>query len=338
MVFVYFLFPIVLFLLSSVCLVFSPYLAFLPIFWLIIIIPFLDLFVSKMNLRDSELCNNYFYDFALIIVLPFVVYLIFFGLYIIDNRNYSISTSIALGFSVGVSIGTVGISAAHELIHRSTKWMRAFGVIILAFCFYAHFRIEHIYGHHLNVGTRKDPATARKGENAYFFIFRCILMTIVSSINIESKRMRSNGSGVISWQNRIVQYLFFSILFIVLTFYFVGWEGVVFIVVQAFIAVMLLETTEYIEHYGLQRISDNNGRYESFKTYHAWNSRHSVACWTTFNLGLHSDHHKNSSKNYSLLSQDKREMEMPLNPANMIILALIPPFWFYLMDKRLSSE
>ena len=35
--------------------------------------------------------------------------------------------------------------------------------------------MEHVYGHHKNVGLESDPATAKRGENIYAFIIRAII-------------------------------------------------------------------------------------------------------------------------------------------------------------------
>ena len=88
-------------------------------------------------------------------------------------------------------------------------------------------------------------------------------------------------------------------------------------------------------HYGLKRdIIDN--KLEKYNQSHSWNSRHSIADWSTFNLGLHSEHHSIANKEYPLLSHDEKPKEMPANYPTMILMALIPPIWFMVMDKKLN--
>ena len=96
---------------------------------------------------------------------------IIFGLIIVSDSTITLLTAAALGAAVGMSGGSIGITTAHELIHRKNKFMRGIGVFLLVLCCYGHFRIEHIYGHHLNVATKEDPATARRGENFIFILF-----------------------------------------------------------------------------------------------------------------------------------------------------------------------
>ena len=107
--------------------------------------------------------------------------LIIFGLIKVADNNILYWEAAALGAAVGMSGGSIGITTAHELIHRSNKKMRGIGVMLLIFCLYGHFRIEHIYGHHKQFATKDDPATARKGENFYFFLIRCVTCLLYTS-------------------------------------------------------------------------------------------------------------------------------------------------------------
>ena len=97
---------------------------------------------------------------------------------IVSGPSITLLTAAALGAAVGMSGGSIGITTAHELIHRQNKYMRGIGVLLLIVCCYGHFRIEHIYGHHRNVATREDPATARRGENFYFIFFAVSLIVL----------------------------------------------------------------------------------------------------------------------------------------------------------------
>ena len=101
------------------------------------------------------------------------------------------------------------------------------------------------------------------------------------------------------------------------------------------ISIILLEVVEYIQHYGLKRENIDN-KLEKYNQSHSWNSRHSIADWSTFNLGLHSEHHSIANKEYPLLSHDEKPKEMPANYPTMILMALIPPIWFMVMDKKLN--
>ena len=100
---------------------------------------------------------------------------------------------------------------------------------------------------------------------------------------------------------------------------------------------MLLELVNYIQHYGLERKMEN-GKYERFTDHHSWNSRHISANWSTFNLGLHAEHHQSASKHYPLLSQEEKVIEMPANYSVMLMMALVPPIWFFVMNRKIDQR
>ena len=87
--------------------------------------------------------------------------------------------------TVGVVAG-VGINAAHELGHKSSRLERRLAKIVLAQSFYGHFYIEHNHGHHVNVATPRDPASARFGESFWIFLPRSVFGGLKSGWRIES--------------------------------------------------------------------------------------------------------------------------------------------------------
>jgi len=72
----------------------------------------------------------------------------------------------------GLACGAIGITVAHELIHRKDKTSRAIGVYLLASVNYTWFRIAHVFGHHKHVATPLDPSTSNLNESLYPFLIR----------------------------------------------------------------------------------------------------------------------------------------------------------------------
>ena len=83
---------------------------------------------------------------------------------------------------------------------------------------------------------------------------------------------------------------------------FFGATTLVAFLMAAAMGIGLLETVNYIEHYGLLREKDQSGVYESVKHHHSWNSDHPIGRAMLFNLSRHSDHHYNGSKKYQILT------------------------------------
>ena len=328
--------PLILIFCSSLGLIIDPSWSISPFIWVFVLVPIIDLVLPYLSKDDVELKENIFHNFSILIVLPCILFLIIFGLTVVSNPTITILTAAALGAAVGMSGGSIGITTAHELIHRQNKYMRGIGVLLLIVCCYGHFRIEHIYGHHRNVATKEDPATARRGENFYFYFIRCVINSVISSWKIEKNILDKRNIKIFSIRNRMLHYFVLEFLFLLVAYIFAGINGLVFVVFHSLVSIILLELVNYIQHYGLER-KKQNGRYERFTDLHSWNSRHISANWSTFNLGLHAEHHQTASKHYPLLSQEEKAIEMPANYSIMLIMALIPPIWFFVMHKKIDN-
>ena len=120
-------------------------------------------------------------------------------------------------------------------------------------------------------------------------------------------------------------------------YYFFGTFVLFAFIGAAIFGIIQLETVNYIEHYGLLRNKNEHGRYERVKRIHSWNSDHVIGKVLLFNLSRHSDHHYNGSKHYQLLKTLPESPQMPTGYPGMMILALIPPLWFNLMNKKLQK-
>ena len=332
----YLITPLILIGASSLGLIINPSWSISPFIWVFVLVPLIDLALPYLSKQDPDLKENIFHNFSILIVLPCIIFLIVFGLYVVTDPTVSLLTAAALGAAVGMSGGSIGITTAHELIHRQNKYMRGIGVVLLVLCCYGHFRIEHVYGHHKHVATKEDPATARRGENFYFYFIRCVINSVISSWNIEKNILQKKNISTFSLQNRMIHYFVLEALFLFIAYVIAGFNGLVFVLTHSFVSIMLLELVNYIQHYGLERKKEN-GKYERFTDHHSWNSRHISANWSTFNLGLHAEHHQSASKHYPLLSQEKKAIEMPANYSMMLMMALVPPIWFFVMDRKIDQ-
>lgn len=84
-------------------------------------------------------------------------------------------------------------------------------------------------------------------------------------------------------------------------------------------------------------MSTTNSKYEPVQVAHSWNANTSLTNYVLFKLQRHSDHHVNAGKRYQVLRSEPLAPQMPTGYAGMIVLALIPPLWFYVMDPRLEQ-
>ncbi|HTL13326.1 MAG TPA: alkane 1-monooxygenase [Bdellovibrionota bacterium] len=241
----------------------------------------------------------------------------------------------ALG--MGLMSAGLGINVGHELIHRPRKWERGLGVWLYALVNYSHFRIEHVHGHHSHVATPEDPATARKGELLYAFWFRSIVGQVRSAWAIETRRLKKRAPLERLLQNRMGHYLLISLAISAgLTAAFGPW-GLVFFWAQGLIAVLFLETINFIEHYGLERKARPAGGYEPVTERHSWDTDYQLTNWALFNLGKHSRHHASPLLPYHKLSLSPGAPRLPWGYSVMAVLAFFPPIYRRVMDRTFQG-
>jgi alkane 1-monooxygenase len=244
---------------------------------------------------------------------------------------------VGAALSMGVTAGAIGITFAHELVHRSRPFERALGEILLASVSYTHFAIEHVHGHHRQVGTPHDPATARLGESFYRFLPRTLVGSVCSAWRLEVERLARRGRGAFSPGNRMLRYALTQAVIYGVVWRVYGAAGVAIFAGQAVVAFSLLEVINYIEHYGLARRQLASGKYERVLPQHSWNSAHRVSNIYLFNLARHSDHHYLASREYDRLRHYDDVPQLPTGYVGMVLLALFPPLWFHVMDQRLDA-
>jgi alkane 1-monooxygenase len=241
--------------------------------------------------------------------------------------------AIALGLGVGSVTGSQGITFAHELGHSKSQLDRVLGWCLMASVNYGHFMIEHFRGHHPRAATHADPASARRGETLWRFLPRTLSGGLRSAWNLERQQLRTLrrpwSKSPLLWVTaaQVTWLIFLGAAF--------GPLAVVFWLVQSAYAVFLLETINYIEHYGLVR-SDANGKREPFAVHHAWNADHWLTNSLIANLQRHSDHHMHAWKPYATL-EPLPGPQLPTGYAGCIWLAAVPPLWFKVMHARLEK-
>ena len=255
----------------------------------------------------------------------------------IGCRSPTLTEALGLVASTGMTAGVFGFLAAHEMIHSTDGRERGLGLMFLASAFYMHFRIAHIYGHHRHAATPDDPATARRGERLYDFLVRTIVGQFGEAWTFETRRLRRKGHHPLAAGNRMVAYILIE-LTIAATVALVSPRALLFLVTTAMIAVVLLETFNYVAHYGMQRRLLPSGRYERLGPQHSWNSRHWMNNAALFNMGRHSDHHRQTTRSFEKLRSVHDEAELPFGYAGAIVTAFIPPLWRRVMDVRIDAR
>lgn len=307
-----------------------------------VLISILELFLpddpSNLEATEEELAKkDRIYDWMLYLNVPIQFGLLWFFLDTVSTGTFTWWELVGKVHAMGLSCGVTGINVAHELGHRVKPYERVMAKLLLMSSLYMHFIIEHNRGHHKRVSTAEDPASARKGEGLYSFYGRTLIMSIGSAWQLEKKRLLHKGGKIWSLQNEMLRFFLFQCLFLVAIGWFFGLFALGAYMLSAAIGMLLLETINYVEHYGLRRRKLDNGRYERVMPWHSWNSNQYLGRIILYELTRHSDHHYLASREYQILRHMDEAPQLPAGYPAMMLLALLPPAWFRVMDPRVEA-
>ena len=240
--------------------------------------------------------------------------------------------------SMAMTLSGYGIVIAHELVHRRSRFESWLGRLLLMMVLYMHFAIEHVRGHHATVGTDVDPASARAGQTVYGFVPRSVLGQFASAWRLEAGRLARRGRAPLSAANELLWMAAIQAGWLTAIGWAFGARVLAAYLVVAVLAFCLLEVVNYIEHYGLRRGTDARGRLEPVRARHSWNSDHRASRALLFELPRHADHHMSANRPYQTLQSVPGAPQLPAGYPAMVLLALVPPLWFRVMDQRLGTE
>jgi len=314
----------------------SVYMLWLPVIILYIVLPVLDYVVGVdkadiLGTMETEASLSPFYKYMVHGLLPLIYFCWLIGAYYAATQDLPIGAYIALGISHGWGLA-FAINAGHEIGHKTDSLSKWLALFMLFPSFLGHFRIEHNAGHHADVATPRDHATAWFGESFYHFISREIPGTWRRAWHLESKRARRRGYSKWSLKNEVViSTLASSLLWgsVVLVF---GLAVIPYILLTWLFSVTALSVQNYIAHYGLLREKRADGKYLPCQPEHSWNCNQIVTNLTTFNLARHSDHHANPSRHYQHLRTFNAVPHLPYGYMTMFLLAYVPPLFRRVMD------
>ena len=307
-----------------------------------VLIPVVEIFFkgTDKNLDDAQKelkSNQSFFNYLLYLNVPLLYFVLIYSFFVVKNNDFSRMEGIGMILNVGVVLGTLGINVAHELGHRQHKFDIILSKILLIPSFYMHFYIEHNLGHHKHIATPKDPATALLNENVYFFWIKSVFKSYLNAWKLEAKRLSKNNFSFWSFHNQMIQFVIIQVIYLIVIYYFGGMKCLIFLFLSGLVGILLLESVNYIEHYGLLRKIMSNGKYEPVMPKHSWNSNHELGRIFLYELTRHSDHHYKSTIKYQALSHHDESPQLPFGYPGAILIALIPPIWFSIMNKKVQE-
>ena len=307
-----------------------------------VLIPILDLIIGRdiANPTPGEagsLARSRLYEAILYAYVPVHLGLIGWGMWVASHHMLSPGQITGLALSVGFVTGAQGITFAHELGHRRSACDRWLSRVLLVAVGYGHFYIEHNRGHHVRVATHEDPASARYGESFYRFYARTLWGSFRDAWSLEAERLGRLGMPAVHWRNQMIWLTATPLAIAALGWALLGWPAAAFFAGQSVMAFTLLEIVNYVEHYGLTRAREASGRDERVSLAHSWNASERLTNCFLIHLQRHPDHHVHPTRPYQLLEHHAESPQLPTGYSGMVLVALVPPLWFALMNPRVVA-
>lgn len=333
--------PFILYVWSYLAFTNNGLFCWIPLFFIFFLVPILELFIQpdtkNLNEAEEQLAkNNPIFDLIIWLTVPVQL----FSLYLfLQSLQGEISPLDKMGriVSMGLICGIFGINAGHELGHRKHPFEQLLAKVLLLTSLYMHFFIEHNKGHHKDVATPNDPSTAKFKQNVYAFWIQTFKGSYLGAWRIAIDESKKKNQKLPWLNNEMFFFEIIQLMFVIGIFYFFGFATMICFLAAALIGATLLETVNYIEHYGLNREKKKSELYERVKPEHSWNSNHVIGRLMLFELSRHSDHHFLASRKYQILRHMDTAPQMPTGYPGMILLALVPPLWFKVMHQRMDA-
>lgn len=307
----------------------------LPLFVLFVLLPMVDAWmgadvtVAPDRGADFEsLQKRFAYRWITIACVPMQWLLLAWSLWHWQQTDFGIAGTMGWLLSLGIVGGIVAINVAHELVHKAGRIEPFLGSVLLASVGYSGFRIEHLRGHHVHVATPLDPSTAGAGQNVWSFVGRALLLNPMRAWRLA--RGRSEKAQLLAWHG-------LTLAAAVASGVLLGPAAMLAFLAQALIASSTLEVINFVEHYGLERVSVGNGRFERVTHAHSWNSNFRLTNLMLLHLQRHADHHAHPRRRYQSLRHHADSPQLPAGYATMFLLALVPPLWRRVMDPRVKA-
>ncbi|CAM9988100.1 unnamed protein product [Ascophyllum nodosum] len=309
----------------------------LAFYWAFFFLPAADFVVGVDTCNKPEdeyraLRHRFGFKAAVWIFVPAQLAMLAWACHAVNIADLTALEFFGFAVSVGVYTGGLGITISHELVHKTNRLEQWLGRIVCVVISYGHFYVEHNRGHHKLVATELDPATARFGESLYAFLPRCVWGSLASAWRLEVDKCRDRNLPF--WCNEMLWYSTASVLLCGALAAVFGLKAVPLFLTQSFIGIFLFETVNYVEHYGLER-QEKEGKSEPVGFEHSWDAPYRLTNMVLFKLQRHGDHHVNSTRRYhTLRAEPCRSPQLPMGYSGCVLMALCPPLWMAIMNKR----
>lgn len=310
--------------------------AWSPLFLFYVIMPLADKYFGEdthdiLGQLESAVELSGFYKYMVHALMPVLYFTWLLGAWFVVTHPLPWPSYVALGIAHGWGLA-FAINAGHEVGHKTDKFSKWMALVMLAPSFYGHFRIEHNMGHHSDVATPRDSATARFGEGFWAFMLREYSGAWKRAWRLESKRAARKGYSKWSPKNEVVASIIMQTALYGAIILWLGAAVIPYLALTWLFSCMALSLQNYIAHYGMLREKRADGKYLPCQPYHSWNCNLLVTNITSYNLARHSDHHAYPARHYQHLRKFEDAPQLPYGYMTMFTLAYFPPLFRRVMN------
>lgn len=235
---------------------------------------------------------------------------------------------------LGLFFGQVSNSNAHELIHSADRASRRLGMAIYVSVLHGHHVSAHLRVHHVHAATDADPNSARMGEGFWRYALRAMGGEFLQGFRADTAQRARASVAPSATSHPYLIYVAGGIAALVAALLIAGPAGLVAHIGIALYAQTQLLLSDYVQHYGLRRQRRDNGSYEPVGPQHSWNAPKWYSSAMMLNAPLHSDHHVHPARPFPALEVTDEMPQLPHSLPVMAVLALVPPLWRRVMDRR----
>ncbi|MBN8499735.1 MAG: alkane 1-monooxygenase [Sphingomonadales bacterium] len=297
------------------------------------IVPILDFLIGERRLEIDNLENDPFFDVLLYLQAPLHLSIFIGAIHMAVTQDLPLWARIVAVAGFGLINGQCAL-IGHEFAHKTGRAKRIAAQMVLAVVGMGHFLLEHVRGHHIQVATPEDCASARLDESIYAFALRDMPGEVSGGLRREASRLALTGTRALSVHNRILQSYAVTALIAFALVIVLGPLVLPWIVLHHLFAWFTLTLVTYIEHYGLLRAMGANGRREPVQRVHTWNTDAMISNMLLLNVQRHSDHHARPMRPYQSLLDEAGGPRLPTGYFGMMVLAFVPPLWRRVMNPR----
>jgi len=325
-----------------------PY-TFLAIFFLsLLVFVVLDLFLPKdesysyeqvmTTVENDDRITSWGYEIASFSYLLLFLVALGMGVYFAQFKQPFLGWmlySLIMGYS-----GSCVLTLCHEYFHRTTQIEKLIGRFFLSLSFSNAYENEHLFNHHDEhiICTEKDCSYAPLNESVYAFIIKYINYATQAAVTVQKRICEKEGFSFFNiFKNTLLKWTLFSFAIPILILIFIGWKGLLFYVIQAYLAIFLNLVESYHQHYGLTRRLDKDGTPEAFTYMNTWACDQLFAGKLHFNVFHHGHHHLFSFCRYPHLKVLRVGPIVPYGLSTVMVISLIPKLWFKIMNPRVEE-